>query len=86
MLLCEKGTPSHLLAADNRHRAATGAELRSRLDKSIRSGRRCAVRSYENNYLLTRVAAVGDTFISFHIIPPVLSPVDLPEEEGVGAV
>ena len=67
---------SHFLATDNCNRASTGTELLSCLHESICSCRRCAVRSNEKNNLLSGVAAVGDTFISFHIIPPVLSPVD----------
>ena len=67
---------SHFLAADNCNRASAGAKLLSCLHESICSCRGCAIRSDEKNDLLAGVAAMRDAFISFHKIPPVLSPVD----------
>lgn len=60
----------NFLAANNRNRTGAGAKLRSCLNQGIRSCGRRAVCSDENNNLLTGVAAMGNAFISFHIVPP----------------
>ena len=61
---------SNLLYADDSHRAAVGTELLSCLLQGIHLCRGRVMCSNENHNLLTGASAMGNTFISFHVVSP----------------